>query len=216
MHSAQYRRPSDLPQGRVLVVGGANSGLQIAEDLASSREVVLASETNPPAVPQRPLGRDLFWWLTRLGLMDKGPDSRLAKRMRARGDLVVGTSRKHLRDVGVDFRPRLVHASGRTATFADGTAVDVDAAVWATGFRADYSWIDAPSITDESGMPHHDEGRSLAVPGLWFLGLPWQRTRGSALLGFVQRDAAHLDSDMFGRVPRVAGLAARPHSGGAR
>lgn len=206
VHTAQYRRPSDLPQGRVLVVGGANSGLQIAEDLASSREVVLASRTNPPAVPQRPLGRDLFWWLTRLGLMDKGPDSRLAKRMRARGDLVVGTSRKQLRDVGVDFRPRLVHASGRTATFADGSAVDVDAAVWATGFRPDYSWIDAPSIIDESGMPRHDGGRSLAVPGLWFLGLPWQRTRGSALLGFVQRDAAHLDSDMFGRVPTGGGV----------
>src|SRR4051812_33933196 len=202
-HSSQYRRPADLPQGRVLVVGGANSGLQIAEDLVRNREVVLASGTNPPAVPQRPLGRDLFWWLTRLGLMDKGANSRLAKRMRARGDLVVGTSRKDLRDAGVDFRPRLVHASGRTATFADGTTVDVDAVVWATGFRPDYTWIDAPELTDQAGMPRHDGGRSLAVPGLWFLGLPWQRTRGSALLGFVQRDAAHLDSDMFDRV--VAG-----------
>src|SRR4051794_36443381 len=201
MHSWQYRRPSDLPQGRALVVGGANSGLQIAEDLVRDREVVLASGTNPPAVPQRPLGRDLFWWLTRLGLMNKGADSRLAKRMRARGDLVIGTRRKDLRDAGVDFRPRLVHASGRTATFADGTAVDVDAVVWATGFRPDYTWIDAPELTDEAGMPRHAGGRSLAVPGLWFLGLPWQRTRGSALLGFVQRDAAHLDSDMFERVP---------------
>ena len=200
VHSSQDRRPFDLPQGRVLVVGGANSGLQIAEDLAFSREVVLASGTNPPSVPQRPLGRDLFCWLTRLGLMEKGPDSRLAKRMRARGDLVVGTSRKELRAAGVDFRPRLVHASGRTATFTDGTAVDVDAVVWATGFRPDYSWIDAPTVTDEAGMPQHDGGRSLTVPGLWSLGLPWQRTRGSALLGFVQRDAAHLDSVMFDRV----------------
>jgi putative flavoprotein involved in K+ transport len=46
------------------------------------------------------------------------------------------------------------------------------------------------------------------VPGLWFLGLPWQRTRGSALLGFVQRDAAHLDSHMFDRVP-TGGVATR-------
>ena len=201
VHSSQYRRPADLPPGRVLVVGGANSGLQIAKDLVISRQVVLACGTNPPAVPQRPLGRDLFWWLTRFGFMDTEPDSRLAKRMRARGDLVVGTSRKDLREAGVDFRPRLVDASGRTATFADGAEVDVDAVVWATGFRPDYSWIDAAAVTDESGMPRHVGGRSLAVPGLWFLGLPWQRTRGSALLGFVQRDAAHLDADMFGRVP---------------
>jgi putative flavoprotein involved in K+ transport len=198
-HSSEYRRPSDLPQGRVLVVGGANSGLQIAAELVRSREVVLAAGANPPAVPQRLLGRDLFWWLTRLGLMDKGTDSRLAKRMRARGDLVVGTNRKTLRAAGVDLRPRLVGASGRSASFADGSSVDVDSVVWATGFRPDYSWIDAPAVTDGAGMPRHDGGRSLAVPALWFLGLPWQRTRGSALLGFVQRDAAHLDAAMFDR-----------------
>jgi putative flavoprotein involved in K+ transport len=159
-HGSEYRRPSDLPQGRVLVVGGANSGLQIAAELVRSREVVLAAGANPPAVPQRLLGRDLFWWLTRLGLMNKGTDSRLAKRMRARGDLVVGTNRKTLRAAGVDLRP---------------------------------------AVTDGARMPRHDGGRSLAVPALWFLGLPWQRTRGSALLGIVQRDAAHLDAAMFDR-----------------
>jgi putative flavoprotein involved in K+ transport len=197
IHSASYRRPGDLPAGRVLVVGGANSGLQIAEELAATREVVLASSTNPPAVPQRLLGRDLFWWLTRLGLMDKAAESRLARWMRARGDLVVGTSRAALRRAGVDFRPRLVSATGRTASFADGSTVEVDAVVWATGYRPDYSWIDAPQLADGSGYPRHLGGRSLVVPGLWFLGLPWQRTRGSALLGFVQRDAAYLDSQMF-------------------
>jgi putative flavoprotein involved in K+ transport len=199
VHSSQYRRPTDLPQGRVLVVGGANSGLQIAEELLPTRDVVLASSANPPAVPQRLLGRDLFWWLTRLGLMDKAADSRLAKRMRARGDLVVGTNRKALRKDGVDFRPRLVGASGRTASFADGSSIDVDSVVWATGFRPDYSWVEAPGVTDGAGLPRHDSGRSVAVPALWFLGLPWQRTRGSALLGFVQRDAAHLDAAMFDR-----------------
>jgi putative flavoprotein involved in K+ transport len=198
VHSSAYQRPGELPEGRVLVVGGANSGLQIAEELAATREVVLASGTNPPAVPQRLLGRDLFWWLTRLGVMDKGTDSPLVKRMRDRGDPTIGTSRTALRKAGVDLRPRLVGASGRTASFADGSSADLDAVVWATGFRPDYSWIDAPAVTDGAGAPRHHGGRSLAVPGLWFLGLPWQRTRGSALLGFVQRDAAHLDAAMFG------------------
>ena len=197
VHSSQYRRPSDLPQGRVLVVGGANSGLQIAEELARSHQVVLASGTNPPAVPQRLLGRDLFWWLTRLGVMDKGTDSPLVKRMRDRGDPTIGTSRKALRKAGVELRPRLLGASERIASFADGSSIDVDAVVWATGFRPDYSWIDAPAVIDGAGVPRHDGGRSL--PGLWFLGLPWQRTRGSALLGFVQRDAAHLDEHLFDR-----------------
>jgi putative flavoprotein involved in K+ transport len=105
-----------------------------------------------------------------------------------------------LRQVGVDLRPRLVHASGGTARFADGSTADVDCVLWATGFRPDYSWIEG-AVTDSTGTPRHDSGRSLAVPGLWFLGLPWQRTRGSALLGFVQHDAAHLDQQMFDRAP---------------
>jgi putative flavoprotein involved in K+ transport len=205
VHSSQYRGPSDLPEGRVLVVGGANSGLQIAEELVGTREVVLASGTTPPAVPQRLLGRDLFWWLTRSGLMGKGTDSPLVKRMRDRGDPTIGTSRKALRKAGVDLRPRLLGATGRTASFADGSSVDVDAVVWATGFRPDYSWIDTAAVTDGAGVPRHDGGRSLAVPGLWFLGLPWQRTRGSALLGFVQRDAAHLDAAMFDLAPIPSG-----------
>jgi len=205
VHSLAYRRPTDLPDGRVLVVGGANSGLQIAEELVRSHEVVLASGTNPPAVPQRLLGRDLFWWLTRLGVMNKGTDSRLVKRMRDRGDPTIGTSRKALRRAGVGLRPRLLGATGRTASFADGSSIDVDAVVWATGFRPDYTWIDAPEVTDGAGVPRHDGGRSLAVPGLWFLGLPWQRTRGSALLGFVQRDAAHLNAAIFARTPTPSG-----------
>jgi putative flavoprotein involved in K+ transport len=197
LHSSAYRRPGDLPSGRLLVVGGANSGLQIAEELAETRQVVLSTGSNPPAVPQRPLGRDLFWWLTRLGAMEKGPDSRLAKRMRAHGDLVIGMNRRALRSGGVEFRPRLLGAAGQTATFADGSRVDVDGVVWATGFRPDYSWIDVPGLTGATGVPHHEAGRSVAAAGLWFLGLPWQRNRGSALLGFVQRDAEHLDSKMF-------------------
>ena len=66
-HSAGYRRPADLPEGRVLVVGGGNTGFQIAKELAGSREVHLAIGSQQKPLPQRLLGRDLFWWLTKLG-----------------------------------------------------------------------------------------------------------------------------------------------------
>ena len=196
LHSSAFRRPSDLPPGRVLVVGAANSGLQIAADLLRTHAVTVAAGAHPPAVPQRIAGRDLFWWLTRLGLMDKRPDSLLARRMRERGDLVVGTTRRTLASEGVDFRSRLVEAAGGLARFAAGTSVQPDAIVWATGYRPDYGWIDIPAVTDSHGVPRHEAGRSVAVDGLWFLGLPWQRSRGSSLLGFVQRDAAYLDAQM--------------------
>ncbi|MGY1712035.1 hypothetical protein ACI8AC_21260 [Geodermatophilus sp. SYSU D00758] len=77
--------------------------------------------------------------------------------------------------------------------FADGSSTDVAAVVWATGLRADHSWIDVPGAVVD-GRVVHDRGAG-PVPGPHFLGLPWQSTRGSALLGFVAADAA-----------RVAGL----------
>ncbi len=73
----------------------------------------------------------------------------------------------------------------------------MDSVIWATGYRPHFSWIDIPGATEADGQPRHTEGRSLAAAGLWFLGLPWQRSRGSSLLGFVQRDAAHLATQMF-------------------
>lgn len=197
LHSADYRRPSDLPAGRVLVVGAANSGLQIAADLAGTHEVTVAVGSRPPAVPQRIAGRDLFWWFSRFGLMSVRPGSALARRIRARGDVVIGTRPRDLAAQGVDFRSRLVGASGAVARFADGTELRTDAVIWATGYRSDYSWIEIPGAAGADGQPLHAEGRSCAAPGLWFLGLPWQRSRGSSLLGFVQHDAAHLDTQMF-------------------
>jgi putative flavoprotein involved in K+ transport len=59
--------------------------------------------------------------------------------------------------------------------------------VWATGYRPDYSWIDLP-VVDEHGRVRHRRGVT-DVPGLYFLGLTWQHTRGSALLGWVKDDA---------------------------
>ncbi len=190
LHSSAYRRPEDLPEGRVLVVGAGNSGVQIAEELAATgRTVSLAIGTRPRTVPQRPLGRDLFWWLTRTGLVRASVDSRLGRRFRDR-ELVIGTTWRRLSARGVALLPRAVSATGSTVTLADGARVDVDAVVWATGFGADFGWLDVPGAL-ENGAPVHARGIS-PVPGLAFLGLPWQHTRGSALLGFVAEDAAWL------------------------
>jgi len=189
LHSAEYRRPSDIPAGPVVVVGAGNSGRQIAEELAATHEVTLAVGTAPLQLPQRFLARDLFWWLTKLGLMDKTIESRLARRMRERGDLIIGTPLKRLRDVGVQIRPRVTSMTANEVGFQAGPPVEPVTVVWATGFRADYSWVDVPEVFDEKGNTRHDRGIT-AAQGLAFVGLPWQHTRGSALLGFVQSDAA--------------------------
>jgi len=190
VHSAAYRNPQALPQGPVLVVGGGNSGFQIAEELAATRTVDLSIATRYPMLPQRLGGRDLFWWLTRLGLLKVTVDTRPGRRM-SRRDFVIGTNRRRLERAGVRFRPRLVDAEGRTVRFADHRLLeDVGVVVWATGYRPDYAWIQIPGVVRE-GQVVHRRGVT-EVPGLYFLGLSWQHTRGSALLGFVNDDAAYL------------------------
>jgi putative flavoprotein involved in K+ transport len=191
VHSAAYRNPQALPEGPVLVVGGGNSGFQIAEELAATRQVDLSIATTYPMLPQRLAGRDLFWWLTRLGLMRVTASSRLGRRVSGRGEFVIGTNRRRLQRKGVRFRPRLVDAEGRTARFADHSLLEnVGVVVWATGYRPDYGWIHIPGVVREGHVVHR---RGVTeVPGLYFLGLSWQHTRGSALLGFVNDDAAWL------------------------
>ena len=80
----------------------------------------------------------------------------------------------------------------------------ITSVVWATGFRTDYGWIDAP-VFDSSGRPRHDRGVT-SVRGLYFIGLPWLHTWGSARFSGVAADAEHL-----GRV--IAERAATPGSG---
>jgi putative flavoprotein involved in K+ transport len=193
-HSVGYRRPADLPEGRVLVVGGGNTGFQIANELAG-REVHLAIGSRQTPLPQRLLGRDLFWWLTKLGLLSKTVDSRVGRRARGR-DTLIGSSRRDLKRHGVAVRPRAVGADGRIVRFADGSELEVDAVIWATGYRPDHSWINLP-INDNDGRLRHRRGVS-HVPGLYFLGLSWQHTRGSALLGFVADDAAFIAGQLEG------------------
>jgi putative flavoprotein involved in K+ transport len=190
VHSASYRNPQALRGGPVLVVGGGNSGFQIAEELAAARQVDLSIGERVPMLPQRLAGRDLFWWLTRLRLLQVTVDSRLGRRA-SRREFIIGTNKRRLHKVGIRFRPRLVEAHRRTVRFADGSTLDdVGVVVWATGYRTDYTWIDIPAAV-EHGRVVHRRGVT-EIPGLYFLGLSWQHTRGSALLGFVNQDAAYL------------------------
>jgi putative flavoprotein involved in K+ transport len=103
-------------------------------------------------------------------------------------DTPIGSSPRELtRRYGVELKPRVVDASDRTVRFEDGSELEVDAVLWATGYRTDNSWIHLP-VFDEQGRLRHRRGVT-DIPGLYFLGLTWQHTRGSALIGWVKEDA---------------------------
>jgi putative flavoprotein involved in K+ transport len=190
LHSGEYRSPADLPAGPVLVVGGGNTGFQIADELSASHDVHLSIGSRQMPLPQRILGRDLFWYLEATGLMRKTIASRLGRRMRDR-DALIGSSPRAMRRGGrVRIHPRTTAVAGSTVTFADGAELKASAVIWATGFGLDHSWIDLPVFDGERELVH---ARGVtAAPGLYFLGMPWQHTRGSALLGWVKDDAHHL------------------------
>jgi putative flavoprotein involved in K+ transport len=192
LHTSRYRRPEQVPPGRVLIVGGGNSGFQVAAELAEAgRFVELAEGRRNRCVPQRLLGRDLFWWLDRLGVIRLTADSRLGARMKANQVTIIGSTRSGLRRRGVTIRPRVIGASGTTVRFADGAVTEVDAVVWATGYRVDDTWVNVEGALDGRGQLLQRRGVT-PVPGLYTVGRSWQHTTGSALLGFVQHDAAWL------------------------
>ena len=186
-HAVGYRQPGVLPTGTVLVVGGGNTGFQIAKELSATHKVVLSIGSQQKPLPQRVLGRDLFWWLTKTRLLNKTVDSRLGRKLGMRDTLIGSTPGEMTKRHGVQLKPRLVVAEGRRVRFDDGSELEVDAVIWATGYRSDYSWIKLP-ILGEDGRLRHRRGVT-EIPGIYFLGLTWQHTRGSALIGFIKDDA---------------------------
>lgn len=212
LHSSTYRAPEAVPGAPVAVVGGGNTGFQLAEELAKSREVHLSIGSRQTPLPQRILGRDLFWYLEATGLIGKTTESRIGRRLEGR-DTLIGSSPRSLRRRGVHLHGRAVEAAGRSIRFSGGETIEPGAVIWATGFRVDHSWIEAP-VFGEGGRAVHERGVTTS-PGLYFLGLTWQHTRGSALIGWVKDDAEYLARKIDEFQPVTAADARLPASAGS-
>lgn len=197
LHSHAYRNPDQIPAGRVAVVGSANSALQIAAELSDSHEVVVCRGRKQPRLPQRILGRDAFWWLSNSGILRLPTNTPLARRL-AMPDPVVGTKIGELAR-SVSFAGRVVDASGAQLVTADAERIDASTVLWATGYRNDWSWLGA-ELLGADGLPEHDAG--IGASGLHFVGLYRMRNRGSALLGFVGRDAQRVGAAVARRCRR--------------
>jgi putative flavoprotein involved in K+ transport len=77
-----------------------------------------------------------------------------------------------------------------------GTA-GITSIIWATGFVVDYGWLKVDTF-DDKGRPRHDRGVA-AVPGLYFLGLPWLSRRASPFIWGAWHDAAYLAGHIAGQ-----------------
>ncbi len=197
LHSSAYRGPEQLPVGDVLVVGAGNSGAEIALELAATRHVFLSGR-DTGHVPAGFAQHRLFWWLLDHITVDtRTPLGRMLQDHHRRwGDPLFRLTPKHLRDAGIKRVPRTTRVSDGYPELTDGRMVEVASIIWATGFQSDFSWIQLP-VFDTDGYPIHNQGVVPAVPGLYFLGLPFQRTITSAVIGGVGKDARYICEHMM-------------------
>lgn len=170
LHSSQYRNSAQIPRGKVLVVGGGNSGAQIAVELSASHTIDIALTHMPETIPSMILGKSFYWWNTLFGLDRIPTDSFLGRILKRDKDYVVGTGLLEcLRKGAITARPAVHAVHDRDVVFSDASSGTYDAVIWATGFLPDYHWIDISDALKD-GKPIHMRGVS-PVPGLFYAGL---------------------------------------------
>jgi putative flavoprotein involved in K+ transport len=213
LHSHEYRNPAQLRDGPVLVVGLSHSGADIAFESANSGHPTILSGRSHGQIPIRVtdtkramLGWPLVQFFFRNVATLRTPIGRKMRvevrkgggpLLRVRlGDLDrAGVERHDAKTIGVrDGRPVL----------ADGTVIDVSNVIWATGYRPAYGFIAADVIGDD-GWPVEQRGVSPTVPGLYFLGVPFQYSFASMLVTGAGRDAGYVVDRIAERVAARAG-----------
>lgn len=193
LHTAQYRRPEPFRGQRVLVVGGGNGAVRIAIELAAVARVTLASYVPIRTIPQRLLGRDIHFWTHALGLDrtqwvgDRSLPAYLSDRDRAA--LAAGRP---------DQRPMFTRFVQEGVAWPDGSREAIDTVIFATGYRPNLGYLAGLGALSDTGDALQESGRSTSVPGLYYSGLPRQRSAASATLRGVGGDAQVVVDHMAG------------------
>jgi putative flavoprotein involved in K+ transport len=224
LHSSEYRDPSQLCDGGVLVVGAANSGAEIALEVAGAHRTWLSGR-HPGQEPTRPGNSrwdrvllPVVWFLASHVLTGKTPMGRAVQRKfrvggahHARGLPLARIRPKDITAAGIERVPRTAGARDGLPVLDDGRSLDVANIIWCTGFVPDFAWIDLPVFTEDGG-PLHDRGIVGSQPGLYFVGLVFLYAMTSSLVGGVGRDAEHIAEQIAPGEPNgrpVAHVAAR-------
>lgn len=186
-HARDYRHPEPFAGQRIVVVGAGNSGAQIAAELGRVARVTLASRRPLRLVPQRPLGHDLTDWLTWSGV-ERVPIGAFGRVPAASPVVAVPGLRAALRRGNPDLRPMFTALTQDGVRWADGTVEPVDTVILATGYGWNGSYL-PPAALGPDGEPRQRLGISTALPGLYFVGLPGQRTVASGTVRAAGPDA---------------------------
>lgn len=198
LHSTAYLNPQQLQPGGVLLVGAGNSGADISLDVVPSHQTWLAGPQLshvPPDIdkfiPRHVVVR-IVRFVQRNVLSLRTPIGRkAAPKLLAKGAPLVRVKPKWLARAGVQRVGRVVGVVDGLPQLDDGQVLDVTNVIWCTGFRHGFPWIELPGF-DDHGAPLHRRGVATEMPGLYFIGLPFQFALASATFWGVGRDAAYV------------------------
>jgi putative flavoprotein involved in K+ transport len=212
MHSHDYRNPAQLREGPVLVVGLSHSGADIAFETAQAGHPTILSGKSHGEMPMRvtdtkraAVGWPLVEFLFGHVFTMRTPIGRkMRPEVRTSGGPLLRVRSKDLDRAGVERHDaRTVGVQDGRPVLADGTVVEVTNVIWATGYTPDYSLVAAPVVGDD-GWPVEKRGVSPTVPGLYFLGVPFQYAFSSMLVVGAGRDARYVVDRIAERVAERA------------
>ena len=205
LHAGEYRNPSQLQEGAVLVVGVGNSGGEIAVEVADSHPTWLAGKESGH-VPFRIEGtaaRFIFQPLLfrvighRVLTVDTPIGRKMRPRMMSHGTPLVRVKPKDIAAAGIARVPRVVGAQDGLPLLEDDQVLEAANVIWCTGYRSHFSWIDLPVFGEIE--PMHHRGIVADQPGLYFVGLFFLYAMSSGFLPGVGRDAEHVVKDIVAR-----------------
>ena len=205
MHSRDYRNPSQLKPGPVLVVGAGNSGADIAMEVSATHRTLLAGRL-PGHLPididsfKTRLLFPIIWFVWNHVLTISTPPGRkmIAGEAAGKGEPLIRVKPHQMDAAGIERTPRITGVvDGRPQT-EDGRVLDVANVIWCTGFDPDFAWIELPGL-DSSGLLPNDRGSVDGQPGLYVLGNHFQYSFASHLIGGVGRDAEYIATQIARR-----------------
>jgi putative flavoprotein involved in K+ transport len=198
IHSKEYKNPSQLKDGPVLVVGAGNSGADIAIEVVKNHSTLMSGKESGhiPFRIETFVARNLLLRLVRFVghrvITIKTPVGRkLRPKMLHMAPPLVRVKPKDLISAGVERVPKVVGAQDGRPVLQDGRVVDVANVIWCTGYRPGFSWIDLPILGDRQ-EPDHEGGFVASQPGLYFVGLHFLYSMTSETINGVPRDAERI------------------------
>lgn len=194
LHSAQYKNTEPFLNKSVIVVGRGNSAVQIAIELSEVADSTLAAREPISFIPQKFLGKDIHFWFIITGI-----DSfwKLGRKFAKNSSVIdLGGYKRRIKDGNPKVRKMFNSFYEEGVIWSDGSKEKIDSVIFATGYRANTEFLKDIGVLNNNGEPFHKNGISTSISGLYFVGLPAQRSFASATLRGVGPDANYIDKQI--------------------